>query len=402
MINHIKNFCNQYNSSLINLFNLHVEPNTNLTFKNFVEALVENLSSKYYGLNNIDDLNSLFFYDANELVQSYVKKCSKKERVYICPGCLFYNKQTAVVNHDLHFKCNICAEKCKTSIDLAELELAKYYAKYNKSGYKCPECNRFIAAANSSTVTCPYPDCSFVGNASDCKKSLAPFKNNILSAQESASAPVHVERSTEFLILKKVIESQSSELSYKDWNFTVPHKILVYKAFNNLLDRFPSQMTDYLLHSSRSGGFQHKIFQEYISLLESSFPLIVRKNKKFIRIDSLLDSNLCLFEGISTFEGTVSSSMEVNNNTQEFYVGGRSATYAKPYYIGKLLDVVSVDSGQSLFNNVIEYSFLKIKMSNMSVGDKVIVTHLRVPPHYQMGGMVYVNRIRKNIIEGAR
>jgi hypothetical protein len=51
---------------------------------------------------------------------------------------------------------------------------------------------------------------------------------------------------------------------------------------------------------------------------------------------------------------------------------------------------------------VTEYTFSKIKVQDIVPGTEVIVTHLRVPPHYQMGGMVYVNRVRKKIIDRAK
>jgi hypothetical protein len=52
-----------------------------------------------------------------------------------------------------------------------------------------------------------------------------------------------------------------------------------------------------------------------------------------------------------------------------------------------------------LLDKVTEYSFSKIKMKDIDPGTEVIVTHLRIPPHYQMGGMVYINRVRKKIID---
>jgi hypothetical protein len=98
----------------------------------------------------------------------------------------------------------------------------------------------------------------------------------------------------------------------------------------------------------------------------------------------------------------VNQNLEIKNNTQEFYIGNRKGAYAKPYYMGKLLSVINKDTKEPILNNVVEYSFNKIKLKNVPPGTKVIIKHLRVPPHYQMGGMVYVNRIRKKIVERAR
>jgi hypothetical protein len=128
----------------------------------------------------------------------------------------------------------------------------------------------------------------------------------------------------------------------------------------------------------------------------------VFKNRKPIKIDSLLDDNLCLFDGISVFDGIVNDKLVIKNETKEFYIGGRKAAYTKPFYIGILLKVIQRDTEVTLTKFVKEYSFNKIYMHDIKPGTLVTVTHLRVPPHYQMGGMAYVNRIRKKIVDRAR
>jgi hypothetical protein len=175
--------------------------------------------------------------------------------------------------------------------------------------------------------------------------------------------------------------------------------MLTYQAFANLLKKYPEQMVDYLLNESRSGGFQHKVFQEYIRLLEEALPFSFKKNKKLHKVETLLDDNLNLFDGISVFEGIVSEKLVIKNETREFYIGGRESKVSKPYYIGKLLGVIDKKDSSVLMDHVKEYSFSLIKMKDIEPGTEVIVTHLRVPPHYQMKGMVYVNRIRKKIVD---
>src|SRR5208282_1472945 len=107
---------------------------------------------------------------------------------------------------------------------------------------------------------------------------------------------------------------------------------------------------------------------------------------KFYKVESLLDDNIKIFDGISIFTGIVTDKLEVKNGTTEYYIGGRKASYTKPFYIGKLLSIVDSQSSESLMDNVVEYSFSKIKLQNIQPGGEVIVTHLRIPPHYQMGG----------------
>jgi hypothetical protein len=114
-----------------------------------------------------------------------------------------------------------------------------------------------------------------------------------------------------------------------------------------------------------------------------------------------LDANLGLFDGISTFDAIVNDKLSIKNGTKEFYIGGRKGKIAKPYYIGKLLDVVDKKNKKSLLDQVSEYTFSLLRMQDIDPGTEVVVKHLRVPPHYQMGGMVYVNRIRKKIVDRA-
>lgn len=200
------------------------------------------------------------------------------------------------------------------------------------------------------------------------------------------------------LNLKEIIKDQQNMLSYNSLNFTIKLKQIAYQSILNILERDSEKMISYLLHNSRTGGFQHKLFQEYISILEKSLPFTCKKYDKIYSITSLLDSNLNIFDGISHFEEFVSSKLEVSNSTKEFYIGGRKATYTNPFYIGKLLDIFSLENGKSLIDNVEEYSFFKIKLKNVIPGTRVKVSHLRIPPHYQMGAMNYINKARQNIV----
>lgn len=201
--------------------------------------------------------------------------------------------------------------------------------------------------------------------------------------------------------ISNIIQDKINELQFCKQTFTSHHKILSLQAFNNLLNKFPTEMTDYLKNDSRSGGFQAKLFQEYISLLENSLPFSISKNKKPYIIKTLLDQNLSLFDGISIFKSEISDKLEIKNNTKEFYVGGRKGSLAKPYYIGKLLNIMD-SKNNTLLINVLEYNFSKIKLYNVLPKTEVTVVHLRIPPHYQMGGMVYINRARKQIIENIK
>ena len=186
------------------------------------------------------------------------------------------------------------------------------------------------------------------------------------------------------------IEEQINILSFKN-NFTTIHKISCLEAFRNLLNRYPEKFLAYL-NNSRSGGFQSKIFQEYISILEKKLPIDYTKNKKYFVANSITDFDL--FDGVSVFDAVVSEKLTIKNNTKEFYIGGRNGAISAPYYIGKLLNVIST---HSILDKVESYSFSQIKLKDVLPNTNVKVMHLRIPPHYQMGGMVYVNNVRKLI-----
>jgi hypothetical protein len=310
---------------------------------------------------------------------------------YICPGCFYLGKTNSVQFCYKILKCNECLSKIKSSYSPKEINLFKTFSEHSKSGYRCPDCKRFIPNENKSFISCPYFDCCFTGSVSSLKKMHHPKTNettNIIKTNLNES---------NFIL--KVIEEQQNITSYNSYNSTLIHKKLIYQAFSNLLKKFPLKMASYLLLNSRTGGFQHKIFQEYISLLEESFPYCYKKKNKIFRINSLLDPNLNLFDGISTYNSIINSNLEIKNDTKEFYLGGRKCSYIKPYYIGKLLSIINKKTGESLNHLVKEYSFSIIKMKNIEPGIEVTVTHLRVYPHYQMSAMSHINRIRKNIIE---
>jgi hypothetical protein len=202
--------------------------------------------------------------------------------------------------------------------------------------------------------------------------------------------------------IKEIIQEYIDNVCYHANDVTLVHKRCSYQALSNLLNQYPTDMSNYLLGNSRKHwGVQHKLFQEYIKILEGSLPFIIIKGKTQYRVDSLLDDNLCLFDGISNFEAMVNEKLIVPNLTQEFYVGGRSSSYAKPYYLGKLLDIKN-NYGISLMFCVQDYSFTKIHLRGVRPGMMVKVSHLRIPPHYGMGTMSYINRAKQTITKYLR
>lgn len=405
---------------LVTLHKIYFKNNNQVSYRAFVEELFEELKDgciTFINKNNgVDGLESYLFYIANAFCkkQSISIPDAKKHKEYICPGCLALGKQS-LLNEESSLTCTDCYDSYKKATEPKWLGFFGLFKKHSKIGFRCTDCDRFIPQplSKSTNITCPYIDCFFVGSSDDLKKMTHPtseskikhvsIANLVQIADDEADVVTKIEIQQELdfklKLLKEVIDQQCSAIHWNSFSFTVKHKVYVYQAFKNLLDKFPIEMTAYLLDASRSGGFQNKLFQEYISILESNLPIPYKKNKQIKSIQSLLDPELSLFDGISTFDATITSKGDIKNNTQEMYIGGRKAAHVKPFYIGKLLNVVLTETKEPIMHLVKSYSFSRIKLSEMPKSLNVTVTHLRVPPHYQMGGMVYINRIRKKIID---
>ena len=126
-------------------------------------------------------------------------------------------------------------------------------------------------------------------------------------------------------------------------------------------------------------------------------PFTVRKYGIEHEIYSLLDPHLDLFLGISEFEAVVEGGT-IPNNTKERYVGGRECLDHGPCFIGLLCDIVD-EEGNSIKDKVYQYTFSQIKIANVEDGTKVKITHFRIPSHYEMNGLVQLQRIRKRLVD---
>jgi hypothetical protein len=417
-------FLKEYMQGIATLHRIYFKSDNQLSLKALKEEMLDELRTGCVCFINkedpdLEELNSCLFYIANAFCKKTAKPIVKKVTEYICPGCVYLGKDYSAILFDKVFKCDECADELKNATDPQKIYFFRTFSIHNKLGYHCIECERFIPHPinRETNIACPYFDCVWSGSINDLEKMNHPtsrtnpekivlddviFKNKITDQQDNACTQLVLAEDLQEKISKiqDVIETQTNNIIYSSSEFTVKHKQFVYKAFENLLKQYPQEMVDYLFNLTNSHyGFQHKIFQEYISLLEAALPISYTKNKKQYKVESLLDNNLKLFDGISVFDGIIDSKLNIKNETKEFYIGGRKAAYTKPYYIGKLLNVIKTDDKSSLIHLVKDYGFSKIHMRNVEPNTKVIVTHLRVPPHYQMGGMVYVNRIHKKISE---
>lgn len=405
----VGSFMKEFSAGIGNLHNIYL----GIAFNDHLMSLLsqeleekaEALLEEGYDYNS-DSMKSILFYQTNEFFQKNQIVVPKKKNDYLCPGCLYFGKESFLTS-DKVYKCDLCMYEKFRHTDPSLNYFYTTFSVHNKSGYRCGDCKRFIPHPidNSKFVKCPYLDCIFSDDVSNLKKmhhpAATPSENTEIIIPTVLST-LDDETLTKVMLIKSTIETESNGVPYNSSSFTIKHKMLAYQAFNNLLDVFPKEMSSYLLDKTRSGGFQSKVFQEYIRLLEASFPFQIKKGTKWHTIDSLLNDNLSLFDGVSTFDAVVSSKLEIKNGTKEFYIGSRKAAYTEPYFIGKLLSVLDQKTNEPLMHKVSEYTFLKIKMKDIDPNTKVTVTHLRVPPHYQMGGMAYINRARKSIVDKAK
>lgn len=403
--NNIIDFISKFNYGIKSIYKYYNNPLDIVSIDTLPSNLIETLKSEYTSSiekgQSIDEVYNHLFYIVNDFCKKHFYELKQLTK-YICPGCSYLGKQT-ILNNSKILKCEICFISLKTSENKAYELLYKCFAEHNKNGKKCKDCKRFIPSPlnDDFNIKCPYLDCCYVGEFSSLKKMVHPvITTDIRSIKNSSSIQKNEQKHDNISYLKDIIVSLNNTVPYNSSNFTVLHKNLVFKAFYNLLDKYPDELSNYLMPDKKvsHNGFQHKIFQEYIRLLENSIPFSFKKQNKIFHVKSLLDENLNIFSGISDFTSIVDEKLEIKNNTEEFYIGGRKATYSKPYYIGKLLNVINLETNTPILDLVQEYSFLKIKLKDIKPYTKVHVTHLMIPPHYQMGGMVYVNRIRKQII----
>jgi len=339
------------------------------------------------------------------LTKAIVEFLYKKRTVFgrsvlapICPGCLSLRKITPVEVHKKVYKCKSCESALNEKISDSELNLRKTFSFYYNSGVSCPGCKNFVPYQMSMAdkLHCPYTSCLASFERRAAKKAKHPERKlttsiNVFDYDEICGKKSKEElfRNYQELKIREFIASEINRLSYG--NFTSIFRSKMAEAFLVMMDKNKDAMLCYLLDKSRSEKIQHKIFQQYVSIIERSFPLISRKNRKRIVMDSLLDDNMCLFQGMSEFRSSVED-FEVKNQTQETYSVKNQQV---PFYLGKLLDVIDTNTGNSILSEVDDYSFFKIKLRQNCKSKNVIVKHLRIYPHYQMGHMVYLNNLRK-------
>ena len=395
-------------------------------------------------------------------VNSYLIKCisrlasrtkndvdgTKKNSVPICPACKSVGQREFLIYDGTLLRCDHCySEAERLELDLvkedikdylrARLRLHRIFSLHSRKGYRCPDCERFIPESYLQRygVTCPYPDCCFFGTTSELESMSHPmglndfvtsslnssprfdngdgagsqstnsaFQDFLHSTDINADIKLEVTQNCEkeLSVLNEVIDAQIEQVIRNEGEKRSIQKLLMYEAYKNLVKSYPDDMIAYLVHQKHFSGLpiQSRIFQEYVRLIENALPFTITRSNKNYEICSLMDQNLHLFLGLSEFESVVKSDRTIANNTIETYTGSRKLKFFGPCFIGLLVDVSNRETGQSLLSLVENYTFMQIILSNkVQTGTSVNVKHFRIPSHYEMGALVYLQRIRRKLVD---
>lgn len=378
----------------------------------------------------------------------------KKINNPICPGCKHFGRREFLLQESKSWACQSCMDelsrlenefsiKKKGFIDSktiifyeSKIKLHKIFAVHSRTGYRCPDCSKFIpeSACGAYGISCPYDDCMFFGSLAKLEKMAHPVGlskqlslsfdssansgaantggssalslQNLIVADNNIDPEVEIEICQNFIrdldIVTNVIKDQIESIKRVNCVGTMMQKLLMYESYQRMLKKYPEEMVSYLVHRKQSADFpiQARIFQEYALLMEDALPYTIKRNDDIYDVVSLTDPNIQLFSGISEFDATIRWDRTIPNNTTETYTGGRKFKCYGPCFIGMIINIIDTRNNTSMMDMVENYSFVQIKMKEgIEIGAHVRVKHFRIIPHYEMGSLVYLQRIRKKIVD---
>ena len=369
---------------------------------------------------------------------------AKRANLLICPACRELGTKVFLISESKSWRCNTCtsemdrlAEELKknNNSDLiasrARMQLHKAFSIHSRRGYRCgePSCNRFIPETLNGKfgIQCPYLDCDFFGKVEELVGMSHPSAlthrqtislNQPLKASEgsneiclqdtfkseeiSPDEKIAIQQSftKEYSVLLSIIDQQIAGVKRTNSSGTKIQKLLMYEAFKSMCKKNPEEMVSYLVHLKQSADvpIQVRIFQEYVKLIENALPFTIEKRGEKMDIISISDPYLGLFTGFSVFDAVVKDNGAIPNNTIETYTGSRKYKMFGSCFLGKLVDVVDKATGKSLLDKIKEYSFVQIE-SSIPASTLVTVSHYRIPSHYEMGSLVFLQRIRRHLVD---
>jgi hypothetical protein len=221
------------------------------------------------------------------------------------------------------------------------------------------------------------------------------------NVEPSSKVEINENFNKELDLLNSVIEEQIQSTQRMGLPGTLMQKLVMYESYQNMIKKYPEDMVSYLVHRKQRTDFplQAKIFQEYVSLMIDALPFNIVRQNSIHEVISLFDPCISLFLGISEFESIVRDDLSIPNNTQELYTGERKFSYDSPCFIGWIIDITDLDNCESIKSMIKDYSFMQIKMMpGVKPGTKVKVKHARIPSHYEMGSLVFLQHARKRIV----
>lgn len=404
------------------------------------------------------DINSYLLTCLNRLSDRIVwdNDNIKKYNAQICPGCKHLGSKSFLNQEDKALKCEFCSSEAlrlpkeiafiknkedkskqdKQNIYLFEsrLRIHKSFAVHSKKGFRCKECSRFLPQSLNGAhgISCPFDDCDFFGKigkleimphpVSMSQRSMISLQHQVTSSTGGSSTSkelqdlfsaenidadiqmeIHETFEIEFEQLVSVIDEQIKSVQRVNSAGTMMQKLRMYEAYQNMLKIYPEEMISYLVHRKQSSDFpiQSRIFQEYVKLMEESLPYTIERDAGKYTVYDLLDSRIQLFDGKSEFEAIVEFDRTIPNKTKENYVGGSSFKDYGPCFIGSIIDVIDKNTGKSIKKNIKNYTFSQINMDDtIEPNTPIIVKHFRIKSHYEIGSLVYLQRIRKRIVDG--
>jgi len=380
------------------------------------------------------DIGSYLSACLNRLAQTIRTDVDSTKRVNapVCPACRCYG-----IKEFLNYEGNLLrCSGCTTQVSTGDTNpLRKLFALHSRKGHRCPECEKFIPdsyVVQQFQLSCPYDDCLWFGtrnelspmahplgltcepvvslntpvNSDDAgswgKPNRSDWQDYFLSDDIDAELNIQSQQAwtKEAKVLREVVDIQLGRVLKQDRERALK-RLLMYQAFSNMLDSYPAEMVSYLVHRKHSGEqpIQARIFQEFVRLVENELPFTLVKNGRHYEIDSLLDTHLDLFLGMSEFETEVGEDGIIPNRTREAYIGGRKMKDFGPCFIGLLIGLEVVKTGVSLMDRVRYYTFSQIRTVGLAPGLSVKATHYRIPSHYEMNGLVPLQRIRRRIVD---
>lgn len=394
---------------------------------------------------NERDLNRYLLTTLKYLTQrSYWEQSNIKQAMLpVCPGCKFYNQKNFLTVDGKAFRCEHCFnEKDRLELELNDLikedkcvklheeriHIANKFSSHTRKGYRCEDCKRFLPASlknEQDDILCPYTDCNYFGSIEDLclmahptalsarhmfsldvarDEDTSPLKNKISADVIDAETALEVQQRAnyELSVLNSVIADQLKKIKRTNVESTLIQKTMMYQAFQEMINKYPREMVSYLVHQKQHNDFpvQSKIFQEYCLQISDSLPLMLTKNGEEIEVLSLSDPELNLFLGQSIFHSEVKAGGIVSNKTVETYTGGREMRFFGPCFIGMLLEVTNQITGESLMDNVKSYGFAQVELDDtVPVGTPVQIVHNRIPSHYELGHLVHLQRLRRQICD---